>query len=95
MCSKSYWAKKKQKRSTRGMRGAAARWEKYHAAMEGEPVREDRYVEIMIRDSHRPMTRLMLRREKGGAGRWGRWKGLGDRALGWSGIGRVIGMYLE
>ena len=77
------------------MRGAAARWGKYHAAMKGEPVREDRYVEITIRDSHRPLTRLLLRREQTRNGRWGRWHGLGERPLGGSGIAEAIARYLE
>jgi hypothetical protein len=63
--------------------------------MEQEPVRQDRVVEITIRDSHRPMTAIRLRREQDDEGRWGRWSGIGAAHLGPSGVGKIIGKYLE
>jgi hypothetical protein len=95
MCSKSYWGKRKRKRSNRGQHGADCRWRKYHEKLAGEPVRTDRVIEITIRDSHRPMTVIRLRREQNDEGRWGRWRGIGKTALGPSGVGKLIGKYLE
>ena len=95
MCSKSYQRKRKRTRSDRGQRGAEARWRKYHEKLAGEPVRRDRVAEITIRDSHRPMTVIRLSREDMGEGQWGRWQGIGESALGPTGIGKIVGRYLE
>ena len=60
----------------------------------GEAVRVDRMVEIVIRDSQRPLMVISLRREDQGE-RWGRWKGIGPRGLGAHGVGEAIAMALE
>ena len=92
--SPSYYKRLKTRRLLRSRKGVAARERKRLARTAAEPVRVDRVVEITIRDSHRPMTVIRLRREDQGE-RWGRWTGIGQARLGPTGIGKVLGKYLE
>ena len=93
--SPGYYKRLKARRLVRSLKGVAARLAKHAAeSRRNEPVRVDRVVEITIRDSRRPMTVIRLRREDQGE-RWGRWSGIGKTKLGPSGVGKLIGKYLE
>jgi hypothetical protein len=71
------------------------RWAKARQASVDEPVREDRVTEIVIRDSRRPMTRIVLRWMDNGD-REGRARVTQDerelslRPMGRTGIGRML-----
>jgi len=92
--SPSYRKRKRERLLARSRKGVAARAVKWAARTAGLPIRQDRVVEIVIRDSHRPLTIIRLRREDQGE-RWGRWRGIGSVPLGPTGIGTIIGKYLE
>ena len=92
--SPTYRKLRRQKLLERSRKGVKAREQNHLARTAGEPLRVDRVVEITIRDSHRPLTVIGLRREDQGE-RWGRWEGIGHSKLGPTGVGRVIGKYLE
>jgi DNA-directed RNA polymerase subunit E'/Rpb7 len=73
----------------------AARWKKQHAAAQGEPIRQTRVVELVIRDSQRTMRNIKLtahQRERG----WSRWTvtenntPIGRRAFGAHAIAQLI-----
>jgi len=68
--SPTYWKQRKAKLLERSRKGVEARLAKHAAEHAGEPVRMNRVVEITIRDSHRPMTVIRLRRED--QLKWGR-----------------------
>lgn len=72
------------------MRAAKAR--KRVADCEGMPVREVRGIEVVILDSHRPMTTIKARQYQDDEGRWGRLHvdGFSGRPVGRSGFGRLI-----
>jgi hypothetical protein len=93
--SKSCWRRKKERFSARGRKGAAVRWARAHA--DSGPVRVSRWVEITIRDSHRPMEVIRARRDVDDEGRWGRWRvdDYQGRPLGARGLGMLVGGFVE
>ena len=83
------WEAGAARRSERARHAANARWETYHDAM---PRRETRVVEITVRDSHRPLTRIRAEQFEDGDGRWSRWHVVGHagRPRGKHGLGQLL-----
>ena len=69
----------------------AKRWLKRTEQMQDEPVRVDRVIVILIRDSHRPQTEICLKR----IANLGRWHGIGSRGLGTGRVARLIAEFLQ
>lgn len=66
--------KGKALRSERARKAAVIRWERYHAELAAVLVRETRYVELTILDSHRPMRVIKMQAEPARSETgWGRW----------------------
>jgi hypothetical protein len=94
------WRENAAARSARATRAAEARWARYHAA-DDSPPRETRFVELTLRDSHRPMRIVRMEADETQRGEWGRWavtedgQRIGRRRLGRSGIADLLSRSLE
>ena len=81
-------------------RRARMRWALYHAELAGGPIRETRVTEIVIRDSQRARTTIVLRRDPTRYG-WGRARveqdgvRIGKGRMGVGGIATLLAKWLE
>ena len=91
-----YFNRKRREARERGRRmglasGRARRARREEMAM-GNAAREVRVIEIVIRDSHRPMTRMRAEQCQDDEGRWGRLRmeGGAGRPVGRRGLGERV-----
>lgn len=89
------WKDGRQDRSDRARRAAQARWDRAHAEDAVLQPRQSRFVEIMIRDSHRTQRTIRLTAEDNGHA-WSRWTvhengvRIGRRAFGKTAIAGLL-----
>jgi hypothetical protein len=95
MQSHAKWKAGSRARSDRARAAANVLWQRVHAAAAAEPERETRFVELTIRDSHRPLRVIRLQAEQSDHA-WGRWavdengSRIGARRFGRSAISEMI-----
>ena len=94
------WRAEASARSERARRAAMARWDAECAARHDEPCRTSRVIEMVVRDSHRPMRLIRLEADDKGRA-WSRWKvtengaRVGRRRFGRTAIARLIAYSLD
>lgn len=100
MASVAYRKLRREKQLRRCAAMRAAKERHRLAVMATEPVRVDRTVEIVIRDSHRPMTSISLRAIDC-ENHWGRWqismngRPVSITRLGPAGLARMLAGWLR